>query len=204
MNESCIVAAVSSEHRPDDVAALSDGDLARAIADRGDHRAEETIVRRFGRRVQLFGLRHLRDQAAADDLAQEVMATVIERLRDGRVREPDRIGSFILGTARMMARDTRRRERRAAEVAEAAALEQRRAELPSPSVDSERLARALAELPERERAVVVLTFQQDRSAREIAQTFDLQPGHVRVIRHRAIARLAALMGVGEVDPSEAV
>ena len=46
------------------------------------------------------GLKHLRDEAAAEDPAQEVLLVTIERLRAGEVRNPDEIGSFILGTAR--------------------------------------------------------------------------------------------------------
>ena len=95
----------------------SDGDIARAIATAppGAAQAEESeLYRRFARRVRLYWLKHLRDEAAADDLVQQVLLVTIERLRAGEVRNPDEIGSFILGTSRMqagsMARKTRRRE----------------------------------------------------------------------------------------------
>lgn len=180
-----------------------DGEVARAVAAGEGAAAEATLVARFARRVFLYGVRHLGDDARADDLAQDVMTTVIERLRAGAVREPDRIGSFVLGTARLMARDTRRREQRAAELATAAALEQDHAVAPRERPDLERLAEALAALPERERAVVVMSFQDDRSAQEIGAAFGLQPGHVRVLRHRAITRLGELMGVAELRDREA-
>ncbi len=84
----------------------SDGELARAIASApaGAAQAEESeLYGRFARRVRLYGLKHLRDDAAADDLVQEVLLVTIERLRAGEVRNPDEIGSFILGTSRMFA-----------------------------------------------------------------------------------------------------
>lgn len=193
-----------SEARDSDHPTAGDGDLARAVIDGADRSAEAALVERFSRRVFLYGMRHLGDEARADDLVQDVMTTVLERLRSGDVREPDRIGSFILGTARWTVRDVRRRERRASEVAEAAALEQRHeAVAGGPPVDVERLVESLAALPERERAVLVLTFQEDRSAQEIADVFGLRPGHVRVIRHRALARLASLMGVEELESEAA-
>lgn len=178
--------------------ALSDGELARAVIDGADQAAEAALVSRFARRVFLYGMRHLNDEASAEDLAQDVMATVIERLRAGRVREPDRVGSFVLGTARWMAHDTRRRERRAAEIASCASREHRGVIEPGEPLAVDRLAEALGALPERERAVVILSFRDDRSAQEIGEAFGLRPGHVRVIRHRAIARLATLMGVDEL------
>lgn len=169
----------------------SDAEVARAVADGVGASAEAVLVERFRRRVVLYGLRHLGDEARADDLAQEVMATTIARLRAGEVREPEHIGSFILSTARWMAHDVHRRERRAREVAEAAASETDVIAPPPELLDSERLAEALATLSERERAVVVLTFVDDLSAPQIGETLGVEPGHVRVMRHRAIARLAS-------------
>lgn len=177
---------------------LSDGELARAVSEGADQSAEAALVSRFARRVFLYGMRHLRNEAQAEDLAQEVMATVLERLRSGTVREPDRIGSFILGTARWMVHDTQRRQRRAVEVASAAWREQPRMVEPVEPQSVERLAEALEALSERERAIIVLSFRDDQTAPEIGEAFGLRPGHVRVIRHRAIARLAALMGVDEL------
>jgi len=178
--------------------ALSDGELARAVIDGADRAAEAALVSRFARRVFLYGMRHLKDEALAEDLAQDVMATVIERLREGRVREPDHVGSFILGTARWMAHDTRRRERRAAEIASVVSREHYGAIEPAEPLAVDRLVEALEALPERERAVVILSFRDDRSAREIGEAFGLRSNHVRVIRHRAITRLAMLMGVDEI------
>jgi len=93
----------SADTRPQ---TASDGDLARAIASAppGAAQAEESeLYRRFAYRVRLYGLKHLRDEAAADDLAQQVLLVTIERLRAGEVRNPDEIGSFVLGTSRMLA-----------------------------------------------------------------------------------------------------
>jgi RNA polymerase sigma-70 factor (ECF subfamily) len=66
------------------LASRRDGDLAREVASvsAGEAAAAEgELYRRFARRVRLFGLKHLRDDMAADDLAQQVMLIAIERLR---------------------------------------------------------------------------------------------------------------------------
>ena len=79
------------------VEALSDAELARQVstADGGAAEAEAELFRRLAPRVRLYGLRHLRDPAAADDLVQEVLWMTLERLRAGRVREPERLVSAL-------------------------------------------------------------------------------------------------------------
>jgi RNA polymerase sigma-70 factor, ECF subfamily len=172
---------------------VSDEALARRIAGglSGSTDAEESeLYRRFAPRVRLYGRRHLQNDAAADDLAQEVLLLTIERLRAGEVRRPEEIGSFILGTSRMMAhaerRLARRRETLAARfmepVVESAASS-------IAALDAPRVATCLGALAERDRLVVVLTFYADREAPRIAEDLGVSPGAVRVIRHRAIARL---------------
>ena len=175
------------------LAAVSDEELARRIADgaRGTTDVEEAeLYRRFAPRVRLYGRRHLRDGAAADDLAQDVLLLAIERLHAGEVRRPEEIGSFILGTSRMIAHS----ERRVARRREALAMQfmDRAAEtqpLSIAALDTPRVAKCLAALAERDRLVVLLTFYADREAPHIAEDLGLTPGAVRQIRHRAMARL---------------
>jgi RNA polymerase sigma-70 factor, ECF subfamily len=89
--------------------------LARRImaaAPSRDRDAEAELYRRLAPRVRLYGLKHLRDAAAAADLAQDVLLMTLERLRSGAIREPDRVVSFVLGTSRQMVIDRRRGETR--------------------------------------------------------------------------------------------
>src|SRR5687768_7654556 len=97
--------------RDSGLAALDDGALARrvaAAAERLDPQAEAELYRRLAPRVRLYGLRHLRDPQAAADLVQQVLLMTLERLRAGKLREPDRIASFVLGTCRMTVLEMRR------------------------------------------------------------------------------------------------
>ena len=175
------------------IEAVSDEALARRIAGgaAGSTDAEESeLYRRFAPRVRLYGRRHLRNDAGADDLAQEVLLLTIERLRAGEVQKLEQIGSFILGTSRMMCHSERRIARR--REALAARFIDTSVETAPPSLfalDGRRVAACLRGLAERERLVVLLTYYADRDAPRIAENLKLSPGAVRVIRHRAIARL---------------
>jgi RNA polymerase sigma-70 factor (ECF subfamily) len=170
----------------------SDGGLARAIASAppGAAQAEESeLYRRFAPRVRLYGRKHLRDHAAADDLAQQVLLVTIERLRAGDVRNPDEIGSFILGTSRMLAGSTQRKARRR----ESLTLQFHEPELYVESFvasgDIAVVERCLHALAERDQRVLVLTFYAEKTSSEIAEELGVTGTVVRVARHRALERL---------------
>jgi RNA polymerase sigma-70 factor (ECF subfamily) len=175
----------------------SDAELANAVIRAGiaGSPAEEAeLCRRFGRRVRLYGRRRLRDDSFIDDLVQRVMLVVLSKLRAGAVQEPDRIDSFVLGTARMVTREMSRPRRESAELDE---------EMPCPLAETrpdllevQRLAECLKGLAERERTVVSLSFFDEQSAAEVGEALGMQAGNVRVTRHRAIARLKNCMGAG--------
>jgi RNA polymerase sigma-70 factor (ECF subfamily) len=185
----------------------SDADLAafaRSIASAppGAARdAEAELYRRLAPRVRFFGLRHLRDGEAAADLAQQVLLMTIENLRGGRVREPERIASFVLGTSRQMVRDHRRNVERRRELFDRYARDLPAVESERPSViDSERLRDCLDRLSARERSVVVATFHAERGSDEVAAELGLSAGNVRVIRHRALGRLRTCLSPEEERP----
>ena len=62
--------------------------------------AEAGLYRLLAPRVRRYGQRHLRDEHAAEDLMQHVMAMTIEQLRAGALREPGRVVSFVFGACR--------------------------------------------------------------------------------------------------------
>src|ERR1700747_163823 len=90
---------------------LNDAKLVGQIGS-GDRQAEAELFRRMAPRIRLYGLRHLRDEHGADDLTQQVLITTLEALRAGRLREPEKLASFVLGTCRMTVLDQRRSAQR--------------------------------------------------------------------------------------------
>ncbi len=173
---------------------MSDADLAHGIAS-GHHDAEAELCRRMAPRIRLYGLRHLRSAAAADDLVQQVLLTTIEALRAGRLRDADKLAPFVLGTCRLTTsawRRTSHRQRRLLEEFGAILVP----DTPSAaSFDEDRLARCLQSLSERERSVMVMTFYDEKTTADVGAWLGASDGNVRVIRHRAVGRLRACMGV---------
>ena len=185
---------------PEDAETLEDAALARRIAAAGtalDSGAESELYRRLAPRVRLYGLRHLRDRHAAHDLVQQVLLMTLERLRAGKVREPERIASFVLGMCRMVVLEIRRGTWRRETLLETYGDTAEAVDVPEPlALDAEKLSDCLQALAERERTVVVQTFFADRSSDELAKDLGLATGNVRVIRHRALARLRGCMEAG--------
>lgn len=183
-------------------AALADDELGRrvALAPPGTAGAEEQeLYRRFARRVRLYGLRHLRSEDAAADLVQQVMLITLEKLRGGEVRDLQQLGSFVLGVARMVTRARFRGAGRETPLDDGhRALAAEAPPLPDPFA-GDRLAGCVEALAHRERSVVVLTWYGEQSAVDIARALGLEVGHVRVIRHRAVARLRTCLGLGGED-----
>lgn len=154
--------------------------------------SERAICEKYAGRIRAYGLRHLRDRAAAEDLVQHVLLAVLQSLREGRVEDRGRLDAYVLGTCRNAVMDMRRgdaRQRRVAERASAGLPEGYEPE--TLTVDRLRLENCLRGLEARDRAVVLATFVEDRDADEIGLAMQLSPGNVRVIRHRALARLQA-------------
>ncbi len=167
--------------------------LARRIAAAGsriDAEAEAEFYRRLAPRVRLYGRRHLRDDAAADDLTQQVLLMTIEKLRAGELREPERVVSFVFGACRMVTREIRRGAKRREALLEQFGEDLAIADIaPAPRLDEAKVAACLERLSERERSVVLLSFYEDEPAEQVGAALGLTAGNVRVIRHRALERL---------------
>jgi RNA polymerase sigma-70 factor (ECF subfamily) len=160
---------------------------------------EAALVRELAPRARLYGLRHLGSAAAADDLAQTAMVVMIEALRAGKIREPERLPSFVLGTCRMLAMEHKRGEMRRRGLRETFGDDLAPAALREAStVDNVRLGACLDGLGARPRMIVVLSFYEDLDAEQIGAQLGMPPGSVRVARHRALAQLATCMGAAEV------
>ncbi len=171
---------------------MSDAHLAVRIAD-GDSEAEAEVCRRMGPRIRLYGLRHLRSAPAADDLVQQVLLKMLEALRAGRLREPEKLAQFALGTSRMTVVDLRRGARRQERLLAEFGADLIPDQPPLPQLDDAQLARCVQMLKERERSVVVLTFYDEQTAAEAAGSLGISEANVRVIRHRAVRQLRACM-----------
>ena len=174
---------------------FNDAEIALRIRG-GDREAEAELYRRMGPRVLLYGLKHLHDRHAAEDLVQQVLMQTLLVLREGRLQEAEKLASFVLGMCRVTLKDNWRNATRRATL-----LEQYGGDVPmashakGPRLDHEKLAHCVQRLNERERAVVVMSFYDEQTGAEVAHFLGVSEVNVRVIRHRAIQQLRGCLGV---------
>jgi RNA polymerase sigma-70 factor, ECF subfamily len=78
--------------------ANSGADLVSRIR-AGDREAEDELVERYNRGVRFIIRREVGDAAIADDLYQETFCLLLEKIRRGDVREPEKLSGFICSVA---------------------------------------------------------------------------------------------------------
>jgi RNA polymerase sigma-70 factor, ECF subfamily len=157
---------------------------------------ERDVVARFARRIRLYGLRHLRKEDAAADLVQEVLLIVIDALRGGRVKEPAQLERFVLGTCRNVVSGWRRGEKRRAGLADTLAGAGVAVAPPPAPPEPRRLFQCMGRLRDRERAVLLMSYCEEREAHEIGRLLGLSDGNVRVLRHRALGVVKQCLETG--------
>lgn len=127
------------------------------------------------------------DRARAEDVAQDAFIAVSARI--GRLRDPDRFAAYLRTAVVRRSIDTRRaddrRERRNERVGRLDAPDHD----PIASVDGLGLRDVVADLPERQRAMVVLRYWADLSVNEIAELLRCPPGTVKSGLSRALDTL---------------
>jgi RNA polymerase sigma-70 factor (sigma-E family) len=132
------------------------------------------------------------DAPLAQDLVQEAFVRLGGRLV--HLRRPEAFGAYLRQTVVNLSRMhfRRRRVERAAMEREAGLAREGPGEPDVAGRDAVR--RALLQLPERQRAAVVLRFYEDLSDRQAADVLRCRPGTVASLVYRAMQRLRADLG----------
>ncbi len=138
----------------------------------------------------------LHDRDAAEDVAADAFAALLRNWT--KVSDYDRPGAWVRRVAiRMAVRAARRdqlRDRLLALIRPPGAL----AESSDPD-----LAAAMAALPPRQRAAVMLYYFEDRPLAEVADLLDCAPGTAKAHLFKARQRLASLLGESVEEVSDA-
>jgi RNA polymerase sigma factor (sigma-70 family) len=166
-----------------------------------DADAEGARLESFRVRLQVFAARRVHDWTAAEDVAQEALKRGLEALRANRIRDPEALGSYLYQTALRLCMHRGRsagRERRALQRFGSSASESVDGSALSDLIseqDRSSLLDALGRIPADDRSLLELTYRDELDSAEIGRRLGLTPGAVCVRRHRAIRKLARLLGV---------
>jgi RNA polymerase sigma-70 factor (ECF subfamily) len=158
--------------------------------------SEAEVCALMAPRIRAYGRRYLASNAAAEDLVQDVLTLIIEALRAARIAAPAALPAYALSVARNLVRDRIRTSSRRSALIGALEVSVSEVQLPAWQVEARdvaRVGRCLERLSDREREVVVRSYLEEEDSERIAASLGIEPGNLRVIRHRAIARLRTLL-----------
>ena len=181
-----------------------DGDVRLMLAfSRGDTSAFDALFLRWAGPLLRYLDRMVRDRATAEELVQEVFIRVYGA-RD-RYRPDARFSTWLYRIATNLALNELRRPRRRDphDSLDAEGSPTLVAATPQSDevVDARRRGvaalRALAELPERQRAALLQSAVEGRSYAEIAEALEVTEKAVKALVHRARSNLAAAIDRGE-------
>jgi len=185
--------AAATEAAPDFVARIA----------AGDRDAELEFVRRYERGIHTLVRRYCRPgDAAVDDLSQEVLMTVLERLRAGAIREAAALPGYVQTTVAHMASAEYRRRRSAEPVAaiEHLASSDNPIESLSARQLSSTLRAVLADMPvARDREVLVRFYLNEDDKEDVCRTLGIDHAHFHRVVFRARERFRALLSRSGIE-----
>jgi RNA polymerase sigma-70 factor (ECF subfamily) len=178
--------------------ANSAADLVRRIV-HGEMGAEEELIRRYSQGVSVIINRISGNCSIAEDLCQETFQLALEKIRNGEVREPERLSGFICGLARNLVIDYFRRASRQSpsQASEAAAqLRQRSPNQLDRLLEEEKaeiVRQVLSDLTsERDRQVLHRFYIAEDDKDEICADLELSSLHFNRVLFRARERYKEL------------
>jgi len=169
---------------------------------RGDRRAFDALFTRYTPRVLTFLTRMVRDRARAEELTQDVFVRIYNAA--SRYEPRARFSTYVFGIAHNLALNELARAHRKHEQSQSDLIDAAGAD-PGPTVEEKldaertraRLMKALAVLPERQRAALVLRSEQDLDYDEIAETLETTVSSVKSLLHRARESVLAALAKDE-------
>ena len=161
-------------------------------AQAGDRDAFAALHDRYWQAIYTYVYYRVDDQDAADDLTAEVFVRMVEKIDKYRPRGKPFV-AWLYTIARNLLTDYYRRRGRDAETLPLEDLPLASPSNPSDAAENhlaaECLGRAIRQLTEDQRLVVIGKFIEGRSNAEIARILEKTEGSVKSLQHRALAAL---------------
>jgi RNA polymerase sigma-70 factor (ECF subfamily) len=156
----------------------------------GDFRTLEHFVDYFSELILLKLRSRLNSPQAIEDVRQETFTRVFIALRDGKLRQPDRLGAFVNSMCNNVLLEHYRSTSR-----DDSLDDEEQPEIPAANVDvfgmiaakqmKEKVSQILEEMPERDRRLLREVFLEERDKDAVCSDFRVDREYLRVLLHRA-------------------
>jgi len=172
------------------VTILADRELVSNV-EQGDKLAEGALYERYSSRVYFLALGELHSREDAEDVRAETFLRVLQALRQGQLRKPESLPSYIVGIALNVIREFTRK-RSVTEPLDGRELEapgHRSAE--SVFLDeetSQSIKEVSIQLSSRDREFLRMFYYDELPKEEIARILGVKEERLRLIKSRALKR----------------
>jgi len=156
----------------------------------GDFRAQEHFGAYFGALIQIKLRSRLRSPDAIEDVRQETLARFFVALRDGRILQPERLGSFVISICNHVLLEHYRVGSRLDSLDD----DQQR-DFPAKGTDllslltaketEKKVREVLDQLSERDRRLLREVFFEEQDKDDVCRNFGVDRDYLRVLLHRA-------------------
>jgi len=156
----------------------------------GDFRTQEHFSAYFSALIKIKLGSRLRSPEAIEDVRQETFARFFVALRDGKILQPDRLGSFVNSICNNVLLEHYRSGARNSSLDD-----EDENNFPALSVDlvgrisakerEEKVRQILEKLSERDRRLLREVFLEERDKDQVCQDFGVDREYLRVLLHRA-------------------
>ena len=157
----------------------------------GDFRAQEHFGAYFGALIQIKLRSRLKSPEAIEDVRQETFTRFFVALRDGRVLQPESLGSYVNSICNHVLLEHYRAGSRLDSLDD----EEKPREFPAKGTDlltilaaketEKKVRETLERLSERDRRLLREVFLEERDKDEVCRDFGVDRDYLRVLLHRA-------------------
>jgi RNA polymerase sigma-70 factor, ECF subfamily len=163
----------------------------------GDFLTQEHFVAYFSALIHVKLRSRLQSREAIEDVRQETFVRFYVALREGKIRRPDRVGSFVnsicnnvlLEHYRSGGREDSLDEDDQPEISSGAP---HLLEAFTSQEDEDKVRKVLEQLPERDRRLLKELFFEEREKDQVCKDFGVDREYLRVLLHRAKKLFKAL------------
>jgi RNA polymerase sigma-70 factor (ECF subfamily) len=155
-----------------------------------DHATERHFIAYFSKLLLIKLRARLKSSQAVEDIRQETFVRVFKAMRaEGGIRQPERLGAFVNSICNNVLQEYFRASARTTP------LDEDSPDPPDPTIGmdqmlvtrqtSEQVRRILAQLPEKDRALLRALFMEEKEKDEVCRQFRVNRTYLRVLLHRA-------------------
>jgi RNA polymerase sigma-70 factor (ECF subfamily) len=157
----------------------------------GDYRAQEHFGAYFGALIQIKLRSRLKSPEAIEDVRQETFSRFFVALREGRILQPERLGSFVNSICNNVLLEHYRAGSRLDSLDD----DEKPRDFPDKGTDllsilaaketEKKVREILEQLSERDRRLLREVFLEERDKDEVCRDFGVDRDYLRVLLHRA-------------------